>query len=259
MANLTCEMIFGTQLYSCRASARALKLGSQRSNLLSSLNSRSFFTRVPHSRDVTLVRRRDHAILFGRSRTVHTTSFAVPDLENVSGFVQAGAVNVLLGAVAFQWIGMGALMLLAPQFREKTKEPVEWREIHTNLTQGGGVEAVPPEQVNGRLRRGAILLDVRTRDEAERTPLPSTTNIPMYRLMTGNDIFTNAKRVVFAWNGKAGTEFDPDWLETVTDLVPKGVIHVCTVSFRLLLFNTQHLWLNVHTFLMTFQMIFRSS
>lgn len=77
-----------------------------------------------------------------------------------------------------------------------------------------------------------------------------------------NGFFVMFLKTTIRWTrleGECCAEFDPDWLETVTDLVPKGVIHVCTVSFRLLLFNTQHLWLNVHTFLMTFQMIFRSS
>jgi hypothetical protein len=48
---------------------------------------------------------------------------------------EAGAVNVLLGAVAFQWIGMAALVAAAPLYRGKMKEPVDWNTIHAALTE----------------------------------------------------------------------------------------------------------------------------
>jgi len=48
---------------------------------------------------------------------------------------EAGAVNVLLGAVAFQWIGMAALVAAAPLYRDKMKEKPDWNTIHGALTE----------------------------------------------------------------------------------------------------------------------------
>lgn len=166
-------------------------------------------------------------------RRAHTrlavTATVLPAWDTVTSVVQAGAVNILIGAVAFQWIGMGALMLAAPLYRDQMSEKIKWPQMFEALTQGGGVQALPAKQVAAAVRRGAVLVDVRTEDQIERSPLPSATNIPMYRPMSKNDIFSWAKRIVFAWNGKAGTEFDPDWLEKVKASVPKGkkVVLVC--------------------------------
>eukprot|EP00242_Pyramimonas_sp_CCMP2087_P009557 CAMPEP_0198219098 /NCGR_PEP_ID=MMETSP1445-20131203/72543_1 /TAXON_ID=36898 /ORGANISM="Pyramimonas sp., Strain CCMP2087" /LENGTH=242 /DNA_ID=CAMNT_0043896397 /DNA_START=193 /DNA_END=921 /DNA_ORIENTATION=+ len=159
-----------------------------------------------------------------RSRRPRAVS-ADLDYQTVVEAAEKGVVKLVLGAAAFQWIGMGVLVLSAWVREPQMREPVQWNVIFDSLTQGGGVEAVSPEKARQLLQNpfsGAILLDIRAEGETERAPISAATHIPLYRPLSGSDIFTNAKRVVFFWNGKAGTELDPDWIRNVQDVVPKN-------------------------------------
>jgi len=46
----------------------------------------------------------------------------------------------------------------------------------------GKLPTAPPEEVAKWIKQGAVLLDVRTRIEARKNPVPGATNIPMLKL-----------------------------------------------------------------------------
>jgi len=58
------------------------------------------------------------------------------------------------------------------------------RENLKTTVQGlrGKLPTAPPEEVAKWIKKGAILLDVRTKIEARKNPVPGATNIPMLKL-----------------------------------------------------------------------------
>jgi rhodanese-related sulfurtransferase len=140
------------------------------------------------------------------------------------------AIYAALGAVAASFLGT---FFVAPRFRANFKEATPWEEIYPSLL-AQGVPSISP--ADAARRRGAILLDVRLADASAARAVPRALPIPLYVPIAKYDVFSNIRRVAFAFFGIAGTELDPAWIASVTKAIPnKGaeVVLLCEMGGQL--------------------------
>lgn len=158
-----------------------------------------------------------------KPRVVHVSAAISEAAEKI-------AVNILLGAVGVQWVGMGALVVAAPFLRGGKKEPTEWKDIFEELSKQK-VNTVNSQQARDLLKwKRAALVDVRAADQQERNYVAEAESFPLYRPIQGSDLASNAKRAAFGWVGTYGNEFNDDWIDEMTQAFPnkgKSLIIMC--------------------------------
>ncbi|KAK3286481.1 hypothetical protein CYMTET_5983 [Cymbomonas tetramitiformis] len=148
----------------------------------------------------------------------------------ISEAAEKVAVNILLGAVGVQWVGMGALVVAAPFLRGGKKEPMDWKDIYEELSQQK-MNTIDSQKARDLLKwRGATLVDVRAADQQERNSVAEAESFPLYRPIQGSDLASNAKRAAFGWVGTYGNEFNDDWVDDMKQAFPnkgKPLILMC--------------------------------
>jgi hypothetical protein len=118
----------------------------------------------------------------------------------------------LLAGLGSSAAGFFATFFVAPRFRDKFKESDPWESIYPVLVKQG-VSPVSP--ADAAKRRGALLLDVRLAEAVAKASVPRAVAVPLYVPIQKWDVFSNVRRVAFAFFGIAGTELNPAFLAGV--------------------------------------------
>lgn len=127
-----------------------------------------------------------------------------------AGSAAAGwQIYTALGLTASSFL---ATFFVAPRFREQFKEAEPWEAIYPVLVKQGVSPIAPSEAAK---RRGAVLLDVRLPDAVAARRVPRAVAVPLYVPIQKYDVFSNIRRVAFAFFGIAGTELNPGFLAGV--------------------------------------------
>jgi rhodanese-related sulfurtransferase len=144
---------------------------------------------------------------------------AALDAGTVSAAAAAGQGWVgIYGALGSGAAAFAGTFFVAPLFRDKFKEGTPWEQIYEALSKQGVASISPAEAAK---RRGATLLDVRLSDAVEKRSVSRAVAVPLYVPIRNWDIFSNVRRVAFAFFGIAGTELNPAFVEQVA-AVTKG-------------------------------------
>ena len=140
-----------------------------------------------------------------------------------SAALDAGTLSAVTGAAStggwqiYGALGSGAAafagtFFVAPFFKDRFKEQEPWEKIYEALAKQG-VPAISPAEASKR--RGALLLDVRLSDAVAKRSIPRAVPIPLYVPIRNWDVFSNVRRVAFAFFGLAGTELSPTFVADV--------------------------------------------
>ena len=118
----------------------------------------------------------------------------------------------LLAGLGSSAAGFLATFFVAPRFRDKFKENDPWESIYPVLVKQGVSPITPADAAK---RRGAVLLDVRLSEAVAKASVPRAVAVPLYVPIQKWDVFSNVRRVAFAFFGIAGTELNPGFLAGV--------------------------------------------
>jgi hypothetical protein len=132
--------------------------------------------------------------------------------------VSSGPAWQLVAGLGTSAVGFFATFFVAPRFREQFKENDPWESIYPVLVKQG---VSPIKPADAAKRRGALLLDVRLSEAVAKASVPRAVAVPLYVPIQKWDVFSNVRRVAFAFFGIAGTELNPEFLSGV-DAATKG-------------------------------------
>ncbi|KAJ7520959.1 hypothetical protein O6H91_19G032000 [Diphasiastrum complanatum] len=114
-----------------------------------------------------------------------------------------------------------------------------WVEVHRKLTEGN-LKSLECEEAHKLVKAGkAVLIDVREPQDFRKTHAEGAFNAPLFRLIQGNDLKTNLRRLGYALlTDFAGTERNPDFISQALAAVggdrSKQVIVLCSIGGTLL-------------------------
>ena len=150
-------------------------------------------------------------------RTRHAARCVRPAAALDAGTLSAVTTAAQPGWQIYGALGAGAAsfagtFFVAPLFRDKFKEAAPWEKIYEALSKQG-VASVSPAEVSKR--RGAVLLDVRLSDAVAKRSVQRALSVPLYVPIQNWDVFSNVRRVAFAFFGLAGTELNPSFVDDV--------------------------------------------
>ena len=100
--------------------------------------------------------------------------------------------------------------------------PAGWEAMRTRLREAG-VAMVAPQELAPMVARGAVLVDVRPREDHSRRRIPGAASAPIYRLIDGWSPEQLARRVGFALFGVfQGTEVNPNFVDELKAALGEG-------------------------------------
>lgn len=110
-----------------------------------------------------------------------------------------------------------------------------WVEVHRKLTEKN-LESIECKEAYNLASSGkAVLLDVRESDDFEKVHVEKSQNAPLFRLIQGNDVKANMRRLGYALlTDFAGTERNPLFIDQALEAVggdkTKKVVVTCSIG-----------------------------
>ncbi|KAK9866052.1 hypothetical protein WJX84_002343 [Apatococcus fuscideae] len=107
-----------------------------------------------------------------------------------------------------------------------------WPVIHSELTDAGLESISSAEAYRQQQEEGALLVDCRVDWSYAQEHAEGAVNLPLFRGVTGNDLYATLKRLAMGSFAMKATERDPDYQKTALEKLDKNqkIIMMCSVG-----------------------------